>query len=82
MSDAEDPIEEPVAETFEEPFAAFSASDEAGEFGDDDEDCSLRSKGEDAFGELLQAALESPVLSGAMAKALGAGERAMSAQLR
>lgn len=40
----------------------------------------LRSRGEEAVGELAQALLENPVFSAALGKALGAGERAVSAQ--
>jgi len=40
----------------------------------------LRAKGEEAVGELAQALLENPVFSSALGRALGAGERAMSAQ--
>jgi chromosome segregation ATPase len=40
----------------------------------------LRAKGEEAVGELAQALLENPVFSAALGRALGAGERAASAQ--
>lgn len=40
----------------------------------------LRARGEEAVGELAQALLENPVFNSALATALGAGERAMSAQ--
>ena len=40
----------------------------------------LRARGEEAVGELAQALLENPVFNSALAKALGAGERAASAQ--
>lgn len=40
----------------------------------------LRARGEEALGELAQALLENPVVNGALGKALGAGERAASAQ--
>lgn len=46
-----------------------------------DEDRSgLRSRGEEAVGELAQALLENPLFNTALGRALGAGERAMSAQ--
>jgi chromosome segregation ATPase len=41
---------------------------------------SLRARGEEALGELAQALVDNPVFSGALARALGAGERAASAQ--
>jgi uncharacterized Ntn-hydrolase superfamily protein len=41
---------------------------------------SLRSRGEEALGELAQALVDNPVFSGALARALGAGERAATAQ--
>ena len=40
----------------------------------------LRARGEEAVGELAQALLENPLFSSALGKALGAGERAVSAQ--
>lgn len=40
----------------------------------------IRAKGEEALGELAQALLENPLFSQAMGRALGAGEKAMSAQ--
>jgi chromosome segregation ATPase len=40
----------------------------------------LRARGEDAVGELAQALLENPLFNSALGKALGAGERAASAQ--
>jgi len=40
----------------------------------------LRARGEEALGELAQAMLENPLLSQALSKAFGAGERAMQAQ--
>jgi chromosome segregation ATPase len=49
------------------------------EAGDDDRS-GIRARGEEAVGELAQALLENPVFSSALAKALGAGERAASAQ--
>ena len=45
-----------------------------------DEDEGLRSRGEEALGELAQAVLENPLFGQAMGRALGAGERAMQAQ--
>jgi hypothetical protein len=41
---------------------------------------SLRARGEEALGELAQALVDNPVFSGALARALGAGERAATAQ--
>ena len=40
----------------------------------------LRARGEEAVGELAQALLENPIFNSALAKALGAGEAAASAQ--
>ena len=40
----------------------------------------IRARGEEAVGELAQALLENPVFNSALAKALGAGERAASVQ--
>ena len=40
----------------------------------------LRARGEEAVGELAQALLENPLFNSALGRALGAGERAMSAQ--
>lgn len=40
----------------------------------------LRARGEEAVGELAQALLENPIFNSALGKALGAGERAASAQ--
>lgn len=45
-----------------------------------DDKSGLRARGEEAVGELAQALLENPVFSSALGKALGAGERAASAQ--
>lgn len=46
-----------------------------------DEDRSgLRARGEEAVGELAQALIENPLFNTALGRALGAGERAMSAQ--
>ena len=49
---------------------AAAASDSAG----------IRARGEEALSELAQAVVDNPVFSGALARALGAGERAASAQ--
>jgi chromosome segregation ATPase len=46
----------------------------------DDTRSGLRARGEEAVGELAQALLENPIFNSALAKALGAGERAASAQ--
>ena len=40
----------------------------------------IRARGEEAVGELAQALLENPLFSAALGRALGAGERAASAQ--
>jgi chromosome segregation ATPase len=40
----------------------------------------MRARGEEAVGELAQALIENPVFSSALSRALGAGERAISAQ--
>lgn len=40
----------------------------------------LRAKGEEAVGELAQALVENPLFNAALGRALGAGERAMTAQ--
>lgn len=40
----------------------------------------LRSRGEEALGELAQALLENPIFNSALGRALGAGERAAQAQ--
>ena len=40
----------------------------------------LRARGEEAVGELAQALVENPLFNSALARALGAGERAASAQ--
>jgi chromosome segregation ATPase len=40
----------------------------------------IRTKGEEAVGELAQALLENPVFHSALSRALGAGERAAAAQ--
>ena len=48
---------------------------------DPDEDRSgIRARGEEAVGELAQALIENPLFSSALSRALGAGERAASAQ--
>lgn len=46
----------------------------------DDEKSNIRARGEEAVGELAQALIENPIFNSALGKALGAGERAMSAQ--
>jgi phage shock protein A len=46
----------------------------------DEDTGGLRSKGEEALGEVAQALLENPLLSQALGRALGAGERAMQVQ--
>ena len=46
----------------------------------DESKSGLRARGEEAVGELAQALLENPVFNSALGKALGAGERAASAQ--
>lgn len=43
-------------------------------------DSGLRARGEEAVGELAQALIDNPVFGAAFASALGAGERAASAQ--
>ena len=48
--------------------------------GPEDSRSGLRARGEEAVGELAQALLENPIFNSALAKALGAGERAASAQ--
>lgn len=45
-----------------------------------DEKSNLRSRGEEAVGELAQALAENPLFSSALKQALGAGERAAQAQ--
>jgi TolA-binding protein len=47
---------------------------------DPEEKSTIRERGEEAVGELAQALLENPVFSSALSRALGAGERAASAQ--
>jgi chromosome segregation ATPase len=47
---------------------------------DEAEQGGLRARGEEALGELAQALVDNPVFSGALSRALGAGERAASAQ--
>ena len=47
---------------------------------DVDEQAGIRARGEEALGDLAQALLDNPLLSGALGRALGAGERAASAQ--
>ncbi len=45
-----------------------------------DDKSGLRSRGEEAVGELAQALLENPLFNSTLGRALGAGERAASAQ--
>lgn len=45
-----------------------------------DRQSGLKSRGEEAIGDLAQLLLENPVFSQALGKALGAGERAAQAQ--
>jgi hypothetical protein len=45
-----------------------------------DEHGGIRARGEEALGDLAQALLDNPLLSGALGRALGAGEAAASAQ--
>jgi uncharacterized coiled-coil protein SlyX len=47
---------------------------------EDAESAGLRARGEEALGELAQALAENPVFSGALSRALGAGERVGTAQ--
>lgn len=47
---------------------------------EEDPESGIRSKGEEAIGELAQALVENPLFNGALARALGAGERAAMAQ--
>ena len=47
---------------------------------DQPESASIRARGEEALGDLAQALVDNPVFSGALARALGAGERAATAQ--
>ena len=47
---------------------------------DSPEQGGIRARGEEALGDLAQALLDNPLLSGALGRALGAGERAASAQ--
>jgi chromosome segregation ATPase len=46
----------------------------------EDEDSGIRARGEEALTELAQAIAENPLVGGAMARALGAGEKAAVAQ--
>ena len=48
--------------------------------GSDDERSGIRARGEEAVGELAQALVENPLFNSALSRALGAGERAASAQ--
>jgi CRP-like cAMP-binding protein len=45
-----------------------------------DDRSGIKARGEEAVGELAQALIENPLFNSALARALGAGERAMSAQ--
>jgi chromosome segregation ATPase len=45
-----------------------------------DERSGIRARGEEAVGELAQALIENPLFNSALGRALGAGERAASAQ--
>jgi hypothetical protein len=45
-----------------------------------DEKSSIRTRGEEAVGELAQALLENPLFNTALGRALGAGEAALQAQ--
>ena len=47
---------------------------------DDEERSGIRARGEEAVGELAQALVENPLFNSALSRALGAGERAASAQ--
>jgi hypothetical protein len=47
---------------------------------DADEPGGIRARSEEALGDLAQALLDNPLLSGALGRALDAGERAASAQ--
>ncbi len=46
----------------------------------DEHDTGVRARGEEALSELAQALAENPLVAGALARALGAGERAAVAQ--
>ncbi|MDX6586223.1 MAG: hypothetical protein QOI31_696 [Solirubrobacterales bacterium] len=46
----------------------------------DDDDSGIRARGEEALSELAQAIAENPLVGGAVARALGAGEKAAVAQ--
>jgi len=46
----------------------------------DEERSGIRARGEEAVGELAQALVENPLFNSALSRALGAGERAASAQ--
>jgi chromosome segregation ATPase len=46
----------------------------------DGEDSGIKARGEEALSELAQAIAENPLVGGALARALGAGERAAVAQ--
>jgi hypothetical protein len=46
----------------------------------DEAQSGLRTRGEEALGELAQALIDNPILNSALGRALGAGERAAQAQ--
>ena len=46
----------------------------------EEDDSGIRARGEEALSELAQAIAENPLVGGALARALGAGERAAVAQ--
>jgi len=46
----------------------------------EEDDSGIKARGEEALSELAQALAENPLVSGAVARALGAGERAVVAQ--
>src|SRR3954470_10622245 len=46
----------------------------------DEDRTGIRARGEEAVGELAQALVENPLFNSALSRALGAGERAASAQ--
>jgi chromosome segregation ATPase len=55
-------------------------TNEPGETAHSSDSAGIRARGEEALSELAQAVVDNPVFSGALARALGAGERAASAQ--
>ena len=60
--------------------ASADAPDEHRDTVDPSDSAGIRARGEEALSELAQAVVDNPVFSGALARALGAGERAASAQ--